>query len=60
MLKIVMTYHQEGQYCLVDVTNNFQSGIKGDYKTMPEDGNRNLKPGGFFPVQQIISKEEVT
>ena len=54
-----MDYHKEGEYHLVKVTNNFASGIRGDYKSMPKDGERDFSPGGFFPVQQIISKEEV-
>jgi len=59
VIKLVMDYHKEGEYHIVKVTNNFASGIRGDYKSMPEDGERDFSPGGFFPVQQIISKEEV-
>jgi len=59
MIKLVMDYHKEDEYHLVKVTNNFASGIRGDYKSMPEYGERNFSPDGFFPIQQIISKEEV-
>ena len=50
---------ESGEHFIVDVTNNFASGIKGDYKEMPKDGDKGFFPAGFFPTQNIVSKEEV-